>query len=158
TTLVPAHQLHAEAAVAEVAADTDADAALISIDAGGAVTAHVGSRDHDAMQVDLARGAAGGGSGRQAGSTFKPFVLAAALSPEMPLGTPYPAPGTAEIDLGAGSPWQVSNYGGKDHGVATLEHATAQSINTVYAQLAVDIGIEQVTRTARDAGVTTDLG
>ena len=157
TTLVPAHQLAAEAAVAELGGQTDADAALISVDAEGNVTAHVGSRDHAAVQVDLARGAAGGGSGRQAGSTFKPFVLAAALSPEVPLGTRYPAPPTLSLDVD-GSTWEVGNYGGNGYGELTLADATANSVNTVYAQLAVDVGIDQVTRAANDAGVTAELG
>src|SRR5690606_11954486 len=110
---------------------------LISVDAEGNVTAHVGARDHAAVQVDLARGRAGGGSGRQAGSTFKPFVLAAALSPDRPLGTVYPAPPTLSLDVG-GAAWEVSNYGGTGYGEVTLAEATANSINTVYAQLALD--------------------
>jgi penicillin-binding protein 1A len=157
TTLVPEHQFAAEAAVAQLDGQTDADAALISVDADGDVTAHVGSRDHAAVQVDLARGPAGGGSGRQAGSTFKPFVLAGALSPEVPLGTRYPAPPTLSLDLGGGT-WDVSNYGGNGYGEVTLAEATADSVNTVYAQLALDVGIDQVTTAANDAGVTAELG
>ena len=47
-----------------------------------------GSRDYETLKVDLARGADGGGSGRQPGSTFKPFVLQAALAGRRHPGRP----------------------------------------------------------------------
>src|SRR5690606_19319817 len=55
-------------------------AALATVDnETGAVLALVGGRDFDDSSVNLALGSLGGGSGRQAGSSFKPFVLARAL-------------------------------------------------------------------------------
>ena len=78
TTLDLDDQQAAEAAVAQVLNQPDdPQAALVALDKSGAIRAYVGGRDYNALQVDLARGQQGGGSGRQAGSTFKPFVLAA---------------------------------------------------------------------------------
>ena len=39
----------------------------------------VGGRDYEAQRVNYAMGSEGGGSGRGAGSSFKPFVLATAV-------------------------------------------------------------------------------
>ena len=52
----------------------DPQAALVALDKSGAIRAYVGGRDYSTLKVDLARGKEGGGGGRQAGSTFKPFV------------------------------------------------------------------------------------
>src|SRR5690606_40713043 len=51
--------------------------ALVAIDADGRVRAMVGGTDFAESKVNLALGRDGGGSGRQPGSTFKPFALAA---------------------------------------------------------------------------------
>lgn len=70
------------------------------------------------------------------GSTFKVVTLTGALgagvaTPE----TTYPGPATLEI---GNAP--VTNYGGSNYGTVDLREATASSINTVFAQLAVDLG------------------
>ena len=59
----------------------DPAAALVAIDPSGRIRAMVGGTDYAASQVNLAVGTAGGGGGRQAGSTFKAFAVAEALQP-----------------------------------------------------------------------------
>ena len=75
----------------------DPSAALVSIDETGAVRAMVGGTDYNGdspfAKVNLAVGAEGGGSGRQPGSSFKPFVLAEAMNQGIPLNKTYNAPG-----------------------------------------------------------------
>ena len=108
------------------------------------------------LQVDLARGADGGGSGRQPGSTFKPFVLQAALEHGATLGDRYPGPPQIEVDV-AGTPFPVENYGGEGFGDLTLADATKHSVNTVYAQLLAEVGPEAVADAAQPAGIDAEL-
>jgi penicillin-binding protein 1A len=136
----------------------DPAGALVALDAEGRVRAMVGGRDWSASQVNLATGRAGGGRGRQGGSTFKPFVLAAAVAAGYSVDSVLPAP--AELVLpGAddGRDWRVRNYDGADHGELDLVGATVASVNTVYAQLVTAVGPEKVVATARAMGVRSPL-
>jgi penicillin-binding protein 1A len=157
TTLDLNAQAAAEAAVAEVLTDPAApQAALVALDLDGSIRAHVGGRDFNALQVDLVRGQEGGGSGRQPGSTFKPFVLEAALEKGITLGDRYAAPPTIELNLN-GEPWQVDNYGGEGFGDLDVLEATANSVNTVYAQLLAEVGPDAVANTAKQMGIDAEL-
>jgi len=157
TTLDTKAQKAAEAAVAEVMTDPKGpQAALIALDEDGAIRAHVGSRDYDALKVDLARGADGGGSGRQPGSSFKPFVLEAALEQGATLGDRFPAPPKIKVDVD-GQPFEVENYGGEGFGNMTLADATKHSVNTVYAQLVAKVGPDKVAEAAHATGIDADL-
>ncbi|MET0728811.1 MAG: transglycosylase domain-containing protein [Acidimicrobiales bacterium] len=157
TTLDLRAQAAAEKAVAEVLTDPAApQAALIALDLDGSIRAHVGGRSFEALQVDLARGGEGGGSGRQPGSTFKPFVLEAALAGGISLGDRYPAPPTIDLEVG-GAPWTVENYGGTGYGDLTVAEATASSVNTVYAQLLAEVGADRVVEAAAAMGIDAEL-
>ncbi len=95
---------------------------------------------------------------RQAGSSFKPFVLAKALEDGMPLSQTYPAPNEIEIDLPGGGPnWSVKNADGRSNGSLDLITATARSVNTVYAQLMVDVGPEEAMAEANKLGIQSKL-
>jgi penicillin-binding protein 1A len=157
TTLDSRMQDAAERAVGEVLNQhDDPDAALVSVDDSGAVRAMIGGRDFRESKVNLALGTAGGGLGRQPGSTFKPFVLAAAIEEGLPVAERYPAP--AEITLPAEpEPWTVANYGNRDLGELDLLAATAQSSNTVYAQLVMRVGPEKVVELANRVGITSEM-
>lgn len=157
TTLRPGMQLAAEKAVFETLdRPDDPDAALVSMDDRGAILAMIGGRDFKASKVNLAMGAAGGGQGRQPGSTFKPFVLAAALEAGIPISQRYPGPAEMVVDVG-GIEYPVENYNGEGFGTIDLLEATAKSVNTVYVQLVADTGPKAVADVANDLGVTAEL-
>lgn len=102
-----------------------------------------------------------GGSGRQPGSSWKPFVLATAFEQGVQPGKVYSAPSVLQIPgckVLAGQTaraCQIGNDEGGGGGSATLSAAMAASINTVYAQLAPDVGCANVARTAKALGVAS---
>jgi penicillin-binding protein 1A len=93
---------------------------------------------------------------RQPGSSFKPFVLAAALLHGKTLSDGYYGPSSITVTVD-GVRWHVSNYDHTGYGWLTLRNATAYSVNTVYAQLVRDIGPGPVVDMARRLGITTPL-
>ena len=95
---------------------------------------------------------------RQAGSTFKPFVLAAALDAGVPLTRTYDAPASLTIPQPGGQePWLVNNYDGSGRGEMNLTEATVSSVNTVYAQLVMDLGAQPVVDLAAKMGIRSPL-
>jgi penicillin-binding protein 1A len=100
-------------------------------------------------------------STRQAGSTFKPFVLAAAIEQGMDPNSTYytSAPFTCTSgpwcgpDDAAGKPWTVTTYENTYAGTISVTEATLLSDNTVYAQLTLDVGPLNVWNMARNLGV-----
>ncbi|HVF52726.1 MAG TPA: transglycosylase domain-containing protein [Actinomycetota bacterium] len=178
-------QAAAEAAVSGVLTyETDPHAALVAIEPEtGHVKAMVGGRDwftrlkEDRFaklnlailaEPDLGRVSVPGakknvfenrapGTGRQAGSAFKPFVLAAALEAGIPLSRVYPAPGTMTITIPGYEPWTPQNYEGGAYGAMSLLDATVNSVNVVYAQLIRDVGVQAAVDLAEAMGIRTPL-
>jgi len=135
----------------------DPEAALVAIrPSTGAIVAMVGGSDWNASQVNLALGRAGGGSGRQSGSAFKPIAAAAAMEQGVSLETRFAA-GPASFLLADGSTWIVRNSEGTASGTLPLGEATVRSVNGVYARLALDIGPGAIARQAELMGVRTKL-
>ncbi|MGZ4411580.1 MAG: transglycosylase domain-containing protein, partial [Gaiellaceae bacterium] len=130
---------------------TGPEAALVALDPrDGRVLALVGGRNFRDRQFDLATQAE-----RQPGSSFKPFVLAAALQKGIsPLSTFVSAP--LAIPLGDRT-WYVHNDEDTYQGRIDLFSATTHSDNTVYAQLTRLVGPSGVVRTARRLGITSPL-
>jgi penicillin-binding protein 1A len=93
---------------------------------------------------------------RPAGSSFKPFVLAAAMQKGIPLSRVYDAPAHLRIPL-TGETWNVSNYEGEGGGRLDLVDATVHSINTVYAQLILDVGPQNAIDLATRMGIKSPL-
>jgi penicillin-binding protein 1A len=129
---------------------TGAASALVSTDTEtGEIIAMASSAAYDDDQFNLAAQGS-----RQPGSAFKPFVLTAAVNQGMdPDSTTYSAPASITLDVGTES-WSVTGGGS---GSMTLRDATAESINTVFAQLALDVGAENFTEMAKKMGITSPL-
>lgn len=155
TTLDPGLQAAAEESVASTLEGIDPPVAmsLVAVDpATGHVRALVGGRDWSASQVNLALG---GSLGMQPGSSFKPFVLAAALEAGIDPDTVYPAPASWSVPGCAGEGCTVQNYGGRSYGSMTLRSATWSSVNTVYAALIDEVGPDRVAALAARLGIST---
>ena len=158
TTLDLDMQERSEAAVEAIlpAAASVPDAAAVIIDPPtGEVLAMVGGRDFFGdsafANVNLAMGL-----GRQAGSSMKPIALAAAIEGGMSLTQPFDAPRVIEIDLpDSNTPWKVR--GGSRTGKSDLVDGTIWSRNTVYAQLAVQLGPSAVGDMAAELGMTSEI-
>jgi penicillin-binding protein 1A len=135
----------------------DPEAALVAIDPRtGAIRAMVGGRNFRASEFNLATQGL-----RQAGSAFKPFVLLAALEQGIsPLELRH---GPSRLTIPdpfcetGGSPWVVSNAGDQWAGTMTIEQALAGSVNTIFAQLTLEVGPESVADVAQRLGIQTRL-
>ncbi|WP_320670180.1 transglycosylase domain-containing protein [Patulibacter defluvii] len=91
---------------------------------------------------------------RQPGSTFKTMVLMAALRAGIdPDSTVYTSRSGEELLPG----WSPKTYSGKSGGSMSITKATLASDNSVYAQLDLDVGPENVTKAARLMGITSKL-
>lgn len=121
-------------------------AALIILDAHGAIRAMIGGRSYAASQFNRAVTAR-----RQPGSAFKPFVYLSALETGMtPDSTAYDLPLKVEG-------WAPRNGSGTYRGAVSLRYALAKSINTVAVRLNLDIGANRVAATAKRLGIRSEL-
>jgi penicillin-binding protein 1A len=131
----------------------DPSASLVSVDpATGAVKAMVGGSDFDQVKFNLATQAH-----RQAGSSFKPFVYAEAIEQGISPETTYVSE-HLEVPMGLyEDPYVVDNYDFIERGPITLERAMADSDNTVFVQLALDVGLENVVEETHEMGITSEV-
>lgn len=120
--------------------------ALVSLDGSGAVRALVGGYDYAHSQFDRVLEAR-----RQPGSAFKPFVYMAAMESGL---TPESVRNDAPVRIGK---WTPENYGDKYYGRVTLETALAKSLNSVAAQLVMEVGPPAVVEVAHRLGIVSDL-
>jgi penicillin-binding protein 1A len=152
TTLEPRLQAAAQQAILDQNTTVGAAAALVSTDVEtGEILAMASSEAYESSEFNLAAQGL-----RQPGSAFKPFVLTTAVDQGMdPDSTYYPAPGSISLDVGYGEVWSVSGGGS---GTMSLRQATANSVNTVFAQLGLDVGADSFTAMAHRMGITTELG
>ncbi len=151
-------QSKAEAAVEAILPEGDGvpDAAAVVIDPpSGEVLAMVGGRDFfgesDFANVNLAMG-----TGRQAGSAMKPIALADAIERGISVTQKYDAPQVIELQ----PPDQLEVWtvrGGSRTGVSDLVDGTVWSRNTVYAQLAVQLGADAVGNMANQLGMQSEI-
>jgi penicillin-binding protein 1A len=155
TTLAPDLQEMANTAVDSIVTPEagDPSAALVSVDpATGAVRAMVGGSDFDQVKFNLATQAH-----RQAGSAFKTFVLSEAIEQGYSPETMYVSK-HLEVDMGPyEKDYVVDNYDYIERGPITLEKAIAESDNTVFVQLALDLGLENAVEKAHEMGITSEV-
>ena len=161
TTIIPRYQRLAETAIRNTLDEPDDPAAaLISISprtgAIRAMTAVVPNRPKNQFNlVSQAR--------RQPGSTFKTFVLAAAVEQGVnPDSTFYvSAPFVYKIhpagNCDDGTWWCVKTYANDYYGWSSIRSATLRSDNAVYAQLTLDVTPAKVADVARRMGVRSQL-
>jgi penicillin-binding protein 1A len=126
--------------------------AVVLMDAlTGDVKALVGGRDFRQSRFDRATQAR-----RQVGSAFKPFVFAAALV-EGYAPSQLVSDSVLRLELAGGEVWEPRNFGGEFEGHVTLRDALVRSKNVPTIRLAADVGLNDVTRLARRAGIRSEL-
>ena len=135
----------------------DPQCALIALDPyTGEVRALIGGRNYGTSQLDriLAK--------RQPGSSFKPFVYAAALNTGLAGGNLLLTPATVVQDEPTtfwfdGKPYEPSNFEHKFYGAVTLRDAIAHSLNVATVKVAEETGYGAVVDLARKAGLNMDI-
>jgi penicillin-binding protein 1B len=119
----------------------------------GKIRAFVGGRSFSDSQFDRVTQAK-----RQPGSSFKPFVYAAALDsaydPTVPFYTPATLipdePFSVKVHEGV---WEPENYNEAYHGMVTAREALARSMNIATARLAQDFGLEKIAKLSQQLGL-----
>jgi penicillin-binding protein 1A len=151
TTLdLPLDAIASNVAQTVVARETKAgvqQAALVALDGSGRVRAMVGGVNYAESQFNRAADAK-----RQAGSSWKPFVYLTAMEAGR---TPDVEVVDEPVTING---WTPQNYTKKYLGQITLETALAQSINTVAARLADEVGRDNVARVAHRLGIMSTIG
>lgn len=124
------------------------EASAVVLENNGAVRALVGGRDYGKSQFNRATNAL-----RQPGSSFKPYVYAAALETGL---TPDSRVVDAPVTWRG---WSPQNYSRGFRGRTTMADALARSINTVPVFLARDTlkGTERIVELAGEMGVESEI-
>lgn len=154
TTIDPSLQQLARTTISNVLNQpNDPSSAVVAIDPrNGYIRAMASSGNYQHRNFNLAAQ-----GHRQPGSTFKTFVLTAAvLKGVNPDSVSYESKPLA-INLPNGQVWKVKTYGGDYAGRINLTRATLRSDNTVFAQLDLDVGPQDVARVAHMMGIKTQL-
>ncbi|HEU5003200.1 MAG TPA: transglycosylase domain-containing protein [Actinomycetota bacterium] len=149
TSLDPAQETAAQNVLSTtLPAQSDPDYALVSVDPGtGYVTSLIGGRNYVPAGFNIAINGR-----RQPGSSFKPFTLIAALQQGISPHATYRGP--SSICLAGWKPdCHVSNFNNEAFGSISLTDATVDSVNTVYAQLVLQVGPGKVVSVANAMGI-----
>ncbi|GAA4555773.1 transglycosylase domain-containing protein [Pseudonocardia xishanensis] len=145
TTTIDADQQKRAVEAAQESLDGQPDnlrSALVAIDPRtGGVAAYYGG--DNGVGLDYAR------VSKQPGSTFKPFVVLAALMHDPPIGLGTVFDGREQTGL--------RNAEGADCPRCDIKQAMTLSNNVVFTKLAAEVGPENVAAAARAAGITSPL-
>ena len=135
----------------------DPQVALIALDPHtGEIKALVGGRNYGVSQLNhvLAK--------RQPGSSFKPFVYAAAMDTGIEGGSKILTAGTIIDDEPTtfwfdGKPYEPSNFEHKFYGEVTIRQALAHSLNVATVKVAEMVGYDKVVEMAKRAGLNGEI-
>jgi membrane peptidoglycan carboxypeptidase len=156
TTLDPSWQRYAQQAVdhsPNIDPKRGPDVSLVSVDAQtGAIRTMLSGKDYQRDQLDLVWHGR-----RQVGSAFKPFTLAAAFENGFPPGKVYDSASPFCSKQWVSRTGCVTNAEGGGGGYVDLWTATQDSINVVFAQLALDVGASNIVDVAHRMGITAPL-
>jgi 1A family penicillin-binding protein len=117
----------------------------------GAVRALIGGRDFRHSKFNRAVQAQ-----RQAGSSFKPFVYAAAVGSGIP-GSHILVDAPVVLPQVSGEEWKPQNFTQEFMGPITIREGLRRSINMIAIKLGMEVGLETVAQTARRLGIRTEV-
>jgi penicillin-binding protein 1B len=135
----------------------DAQVALIAMDPHtGAIKALIGGRNYGISQLNRVQ------SMRQPGSSFKPFVYAAALDTAVNGGQHIITPATMVDDEPTtfwfdNKPYEPGNFKHEYYGEVTVRQALAHSMNVATIKVAEMVGYDAVVQLAKKAGLNDDI-
>ena len=155
TTIDLHKQKEARAAIRNAMGSIGPSSAIVTIDPrNGDILTMASSERYSQSKFNLAAQ-----GHRQPGSSFKVMALMTALRLGVnPDTTRYTSVSPTHIDQpDCGAPFDIKTYGGTSGGNMTLHQATLRSDNSVYIQLASDLGPDKVKETARMMGITSPL-
>jgi penicillin-binding protein 1A len=125
---------------------------MVTIEARtGYIRAMVGGRDFEDSKFNRATLAQ-----RQAGSTFKPFVYAAAIRAGIPLSSLWEDSPVA-VEIPDQPTWEPKNYDSQFEGMMTMRHALYMSRNTIAVKVGLQLGEEAVIGEAANFGISTRI-
>ncbi|MCC9621449.1 PBP1A family penicillin-binding protein [Thalassospira sp. MA62] len=121
-------------------------AALLAMTPDGAVRAMIGGRDYFESQYNRVTQAR-----RQPGSVFKLFVYLAGLE------TGHGSNDWMRDVAISVNGWEPRNFDRKHHGTMSVRDAVATSNNSIAVQMAMEVGLDKVIKTAHEMGVSSEL-
>ncbi|HTL04300.1 MAG TPA: PBP1A family penicillin-binding protein [Gemmatimonadales bacterium] len=125
---------------------------MVSLEAKtGNIRAMVGGRDFEDSKFNRATQAL-----RQAGSTFKPFVYAAAIRAGIPWSKIFDD-SPVSVEIPDQPTWEPKNYDSKFQGMMSMRKALYESRNTVAVKVGLELGEDAVIAEASNFGLSTRI-
>jgi penicillin-binding protein 1A len=154
TTIDLEKQRWAREAIANNLAGVGPSSAIVTINPrNGYIEAMASSASYSERKFNLAAQ-----GHRQPGSAFKTFALMTALRRGVdPDGISYVSKSPTYVDDPQYGKFEIKTYSERGAGSMSLRRATIASDNSVFIQLALDLGPDEIKKTARDMGIRSKL-